>query len=93
MPSKHDLEIWEYAEEELFNYLYKGIAGWFQIQGHRILGKWSLSHRNQMVLEIGCGQGHHVIYSGHPYQYYLGLDNRFNRIEVLKKREVSSPQN
>lgn len=86
-PSQHDLEIWKYAEEELFNYLYKGIAGQFQIQGHRILGEWSRDQENRIVVEIGCGHGHHLLYSGHPYKKYVGMDNKLNRTQVLKERE------
>ncbi|MDP2966023.1 MAG: class I SAM-dependent methyltransferase [Pelolinea sp.] len=89
-PTAHDLEVWQYAQEELFNYLYKGLAGWFQIQGHRVLGKWSISQQTKHVLEIGCGQGHHVIYSGHTYQNYIGLEIRYDFIEAFKKRESAA---
>ncbi len=84
-PSQHDLDIWKTAEEELFNYLYKGVAGKFQIQGHRILGRWSRKLKDQTVVEIGCGHGHHLLYSGHAYQHYIGIDNKFNRTQIVKQ--------
>jgi SAM-dependent methyltransferase len=86
-PSQQDLEIWQYAEEELFSYLYKGVAGRFQIQGHRILGKWSRNMQERVVVEIGCGHGHHLLYSGHPYRKYIGIDHKFNRAHILAQRE------
>ncbi|MDK2979829.1 MAG: hypothetical protein PWQ55_176 [Chloroflexota bacterium] len=85
-PNAHDLAVWEYAEEELFNYLYQGLAGKFQIQGHRILGKWSRELKDQTVMEIGCGQGHHLVYSGHPYDHYIGMDHKFNRMQIVSQR-------
>ena len=87
-PNTHDLEIWQYAEEELFNYLYKGVAGKFQIQGHRILGEWSRELKDRIVVEIGCGHGHHLLYSGHPYSKYIGLDHKFNRTQILSQQET-----
>ncbi len=89
-PTAHDLEVWRYAQEELFNYLYKGVAGWFQIQGHRVLGKWSAAQQTRHVLEIGCGQGHHVIYSGHTYHNYIGLEIRYDFIEAFKQRDAEA---
>lgn len=89
IPTAHDLEVWKYAQEELFNYLYKGIAGWFQILGHRLVGRWSQNQRDKHVVEIGCGQGHHVVYSGHDYQNYIGLEIRYDFIQAFKLREPS----
>jgi SAM-dependent methyltransferase len=89
-PTAHDLEVWKYAQEELFNYLYKGIAGWFQILGHRLIGRWSKSQKNKHVVEIGCGQGHHVLYSGHDYDNYIGLEIRYDFIQAFKGRDSSA---
>ena len=55
-PTARDLEIWEYAEEELFDYLYKGIAGWFQILGHRIIGGGQESMQVMWSLELVPGR-------------------------------------
>jgi len=85
IPTEHDLQVWKYAQEELFNYLYKGIAGWFQILGHRQIGRWAKLFSDQFVLEVGCGQGHHLIHGRNTYQKYLGLEIRFDFIEKFKK--------
>jgi len=89
-PTQHDLEVWKYAQEELFDYLYKGIAGWFQILGHRLIGRWSTNIKKKHVVEIGCGQGHHLLFSGHEYSSYTGLEIRYDFIEAFKKRDPAA---
>lgn len=62
---------------DLGNYLYTGLAGQMQIAGHQQVAKWASGlGEHHVVLDIGCGQGHHLKYSSHTNYQYIGIDMR-----------------
>jgi SAM-dependent methyltransferase len=85
-PSERDLEIWEKVNEDLLDWLYTGLTGRFQIAGHQVIDLWARPHTDGVVLEIGCGHGHHLRFGRNDYQCYLGLDIEHRFLRTLRKR-------
>lgn len=85
-PTKRDLLIWESIKDDLLDYLYNGLTGRFQIAGHKIIDHWTKCYRNKVVLEIGCGHGHHLLYTSNQYIQYIGLDIERKFLQTLKSR-------
>jgi ubiquinone/menaquinone biosynthesis C-methylase UbiE len=85
-PSSHDLEVWNNVSSDLIDWLYSGLTGKFQIKGHQIIGSWSKVFTNKIVLEVGCGHGHHLKFSNQAYQSYFGLDIEIKFLETLLNR-------
>lgn len=76
-PTDRELALWESIRKDLQEFLYTGYTGKFQIDGHRQVGHWASPYTgNKKVLEIACGGGHHLRYSGNKYENYVGLDIR-----------------
>jgi SAM-dependent methyltransferase len=85
LPEK-DLKVFREAGEDLLDYLYGGLAGRFQIVGHKMIDHWAKPYVNRMVLEIGCGHGHHLLYGSNQYTQYIGLDIERKFLQTLKDR-------
>lgn len=68
------------------DWLYTGITGRFQQDGHQVIGQWVAAANPQVVLEIGCGHGHHLEYSNHKYSNYIGLDIEYKYVHTLRQR-------
>jgi phosphatidylethanolamine/phosphatidyl-N-methylethanolamine N-methyltransferase len=87
MPTDEELEIWQQIRKDLQDYLYAGLAGRFQIAGHRHIGRWARSYAksNNVVLEIACGQGHHLRYGGNRYSNYIGMDIQDVYLHTLRR--------
>jgi len=85
-PSQHDLDVWYNASPDLIDWLYTGITGKFQLKGHQIIGSWSKIFKDKIILEVGCGHGHHLKYSNQDYQSYLGLDIEIKYLFTLLSR-------
>lgn len=85
-PAERDLIIWRSVQHELLDYLYKGLAGRFQVAGHRLIDRWARRYANGVVLEIGCGHGHHLRYSENSYPLYIGLDIENKFLRTLRER-------
>jgi SAM-dependent methyltransferase len=86
VPTERDLEVFHEMDEDLLDYLYGGLSGRFQIAGHKIIDRWMKSYKNKIVLEVGCGHGHHLLYGGNQYTHYVGLDIERKFLETLKDR-------
>jgi SAM-dependent methyltransferase len=74
IPSERDLNIWKTVRHDLLDWQYYGISGVFQKAGHRLISKWSRQYADKIVLEVGCGNGHHLRYAFNTYRRYIGLD-------------------
>ena len=85
-PSDEDLAVWARSYEDLLDWLYIGPTGRFQIGGHRVIDHWAEPYKNKVVLEIGCGHGHHLRYGGSDYKCYIGLDIRYKFLYTLRDR-------
>jgi SAM-dependent methyltransferase len=85
-PTQHDLEVYERVRHDLMDKLYTGLTGRFQIRGHERIGEWSAKYADHTVLEIGCGHGHHLYYSGADYHRYIGLDLNIGFLKTIQKR-------
>ena len=85
-PTQRDLLIWESVKYDLLDHLYDGLSGRFQIAGHKIIDHWAKSYVNKIVLEIGCGHGHHLLYGSNLYTRYIGLDIEYKFLRTLKDR-------
>jgi len=85
-PTERDLKVFREAGEDLLDYLYGGLAGRFQIAGHKMIDHWAKPYVNRMVLEIGCGHGHHLLYGSNQYTQYIGLDIERKFLQTLKDR-------
>jgi SAM-dependent methyltransferase len=85
-PTERDLKIFREAGEDLLDYLYGGLTGGFQIAGHKMIDRWAKPYINKIVLEIGCGHGHHLLYGSSLYTQYIGLDIERNFLQTLKER-------
>src|SRR6266404_4699006 len=73
-PTTRDLEIWQAARHDLMSWQYGGVTGLLQRAGHRTVTRWARPYASEVVLEIGCGQGHHLLVGGGDYRSYVGLD-------------------
>jgi SAM-dependent methyltransferase len=67
------------------DYLYKGVPGYFQRKGHEIIHNWSKEVINRVVLEVGCGHGHHLEF-GTGYKTYIGLDISYSFLKTAVGR-------
>jgi SAM-dependent methyltransferase len=85
-PTAQDLEIWRRINSHLGDWLYTGLTGWFQIAGHKMIDRWAKPYRNKIVLEIGCGHGHHLRYCRNPYHRYIGLDIERKFLQIFQFR-------
>ena len=85
-PSDRDLAIWAKINDDLLDWLYTGLTGRFQIAGHRLIDQWARAYANQVVLEVGCGHGHHLRYGDNNYHCYIGLDIEFKFLRTLRER-------
>lgn len=85
--SSKDKQIWEtaVAKKDLLDYLYRGVIGYFQRRGHRIIHQWTRRYEDEIVLEIGCGHGHHLQF-GEKYKNYVGLDICLDFLRTAKAR-------
>jgi SAM-dependent methyltransferase len=90
-PPDRDLRIWETVNEDLLDWLYSGLTGRFQIAGHRLLDSWAKEYVNRIVLEVGCGHGHHLHYGENEYETYVGVDIEHKFLRTLKSRFPGTP--
>jgi SAM-dependent methyltransferase len=86
VPTDRDLALWEQVRIGHQNHLYTGLTGRFQIAGHRVIGRWAREYIDKVVLEVGCGQGHHLRYADNAYRCYVGLDILPDRVRVAGER-------
>lgn len=85
-PTPQDLETWQRVNSDLGDWLYTGLTGRFQIAGHCVIDRWARSYSGGVVLEIGCGHGHHLRYGGNDYRHYIGLDIEYKFLCTLRER-------
>lgn len=85
-PSERDLQIWAEVKGALLDWGYTGLIGHFQIAGHRLIDRWARPYSDRIVLEIGCGHGHHLRYGGNEYRRYIGLDIEYKFLCTLRER-------
>lgn len=85
-PSERDWKIWQSINHDLVDWLYTGLTGRFQIAGHRQIDRWAAHYTNKIVLEVGCGHGHHLYYGHNHYARYIGLDIEHKFLGTLKNR-------
>jgi len=85
-PTDDDLSVWSTINKDLLEWLYTGMTGRFQIAGHRLIDSWAKSYRDKVILEIGCGHGHHLQYGGNDYQSYIGLDIEYKFLRTIRER-------
>lgn len=85
-PSDRDLAVWARVNEDLLDWLYTGFTGCFQIAGHQLIDRWTRPYADKVVLEIGCGHGHHLRYARNDYRYYIGLDIEYKFLSAFKRR-------
>lgn len=85
--SQKDKTIWEasIAGKDLLDYLYTGLPGFFQRKGHKIIHRWSQMFTEKIILEIGCGHGHHLTFENN-YRRYYGLDISRAFLKTANKR-------
>jgi len=86
LPSERDLDIWSKVKGELLDWGYSGLIGPFQIAGHRLIDRWAKPYADKVVVEIGCGHGHQLHYSGNRYTCYVGLDIEYKLLCTLLQR-------
>lgn len=86
IPSQRDLNIWRKVRHDLLDWQYYGISGFFQKAGHRLINKWSRQYSEKIVLEVGCGNGHHLRYALNPYRRYIGLDIERKFLQTFQSR-------
>jgi SAM-dependent methyltransferase len=85
-PTERDLMLWQSIQYDLLDHLYAGSTGFFQIAGHRLIDRWARPHKDKVVVEIGCGHGHHLRYSSNDYRQYIGLDIKHEALCTLRER-------
>lgn len=85
-PTERDWAVWQRVNEDLVDWLYRGVAGRFQIAGHHQLNQWAAPHAEETVLEVGCGHGHHLSFARHPYRRYIGLEIESKFLRTLQNR-------
>ncbi len=73
-------------KEDLLDWLYTGLTGRFQIAGHRQIDRWSSHFTDKIVLDIGCGHGHHLHYCENSYSSYIGLDLEHKFLKTFQNR-------
>jgi len=71
---------------DLLDWLYTGITGHFQIAGHLQIDRWTFKYIDKIVLEVGCGHGHHLHYCRNSYPRYIGLDIERKFLKTLQDR-------
>jgi ubiquinone/menaquinone biosynthesis C-methylase UbiE len=85
-PSERDLAIWAEINQDLLDWLYTGPTGHFQSSGHRVIDEWGRKYSDGVVLEVGCGHGHHLLYGRNEHRQYIGLDVEYKFLCKLRKR-------
>ncbi len=85
-PTERDLEIWKTVSQDLLDWLYTGTTGQFQIAGHECIDRWTSHRTNPVVLEIGCGHGHHLRYTRCRHTRYIGLDIESDYLCTVRER-------
>lgn len=90
-PSARDLAIWERIRGYSHDWHYKGLIGWLQVAGHRLIGKWARAYQDQVVIDIGCGRGAHLEHGGNRYGCYVGVDEDLDCLIELRKRYPGTP--
>jgi ubiquinone/menaquinone biosynthesis C-methylase UbiE len=90
-PTERDLGLWRQINEDLLDWLYSGLTGRFQIAGHRLLDLWAKEYVNSIVLEVGCGHGHHLRYGENKYETYVGVDIEHKFLRNLRDRFPGTP--
>jgi SAM-dependent methyltransferase len=85
-PTERDLALWEFMQYELLDHLYTGLTGRFQIAGHRLIDRWAKPSMDGIVIEVGCGHGHHLRHGGNDYRRYIGLDIEYRFLHTLQER-------
>jgi ubiquinone/menaquinone biosynthesis C-methylase UbiE len=50
------------------------------------LDLWAKGYANSIILEVGCGHGHHVRYGENKYKTYIGLDVERKFLQTVKSR-------
>jgi len=85
-PSEKDLQIWAEIKGQFSDWGYGGVVGCFQVAGHRLIDRWARAYVDGLVLEVGCGNGHHVQHGGNEYQRYIGLDIEYKFLCTLRER-------
>jgi SAM-dependent methyltransferase len=90
-PTPQDLETWRRVKSDLGDWIYTGLTGRFQIAGHRLIAHWARPYTDKVVLEIGCGHGHHLRYSSNGYRRYIGLDIEYKFLCILRERFPGTP--
>jgi SAM-dependent methyltransferase len=85
-PSERDWTIWQQVKHDLVDWLYRGITGHFHIAGHRKIGNIAADCADKIVLEVGCGHGHHLRYGRNDYAGYVGLDIEYKFLCTLRER-------
>jgi SAM-dependent methyltransferase len=78
--------MWQLVNSDLVDWLYTGLTGRFQIAGHRLIDRWARAYADKVVVEIGCGHGHHLRYGGNDYHHYIGLDIEYKFLCTLRER-------
>jgi SAM-dependent methyltransferase len=85
-PSAQDWEKWQAINHDLVDWLYGGLTGRFQVAGHQLLARWATRYAKQVVVEVGCGHGHHLRYGDNHYAQYIGLDVEYKFLQTLGDR-------
>lgn len=85
-PSDRDWAIWQQVKHDLVDWLYMGITGYFHIAGHRQISQWAVDYADKVVVEVGCGHGHHLRYGRNNYAGYIGLDIEYKFLCTLRER-------
>lgn len=85
-PSQRDLDIWGKVRHDLIDWQYTGLTGYFQTAGHRLIDRWARPYVDKIVVEIGCGHGHHLRCGDNSYRHYIGLDIEYKFLCTLRER-------
>lgn len=91
-PTSQDIAIWQQAQADLMDMQYTGLSGYFQIAGHHQIEQWTAPFREGIVLEIGCGNGHHLVHRRGEYGHYIGLDVAENLLRIMDERLPAFPK-
>jgi SAM-dependent methyltransferase len=85
-PLPEDWEKWQAINHDLVDWLYGGLTGRFQVAGHQQLARWAAHYAKHVVVEVGCGHGHHLRYGYQQYAQYIGLDVEYRFLQTLRDR-------
>lgn len=85
-PTDRDFEVFQEVLPSLMEFNYGGLSGYFQIAGHKQLEQWSHRFIDGIVLDVGCGNGHHITHSKIDYASYIGLELDTSLLHNLQER-------